>query len=158
VPKKGGRKMKSFGKILGIIGIIIVAAFASQIGKVVGNNAANSYSSSKQDSELEGILLKTSKQINSQLPMMVDDETRLELTLVAGKNMSYKYTMINYKADEFSNNEFSKELRKLLIRNQCSTENTKKLLKYGIKYNYMYFDKDGVMITSENISKKDCNL
>jgi len=148
--------VKALGKVFGIIAIIIVAAFASQIGKVVGKNAASSYSSSKQDAELEAILLKTSTQLNRQLPMMVDEETRLDLTIATGMTLTYKFTMINHMADEYDKYEFYNQMKNFLVKNQCSQENTKIMLRAGVSYNYLYFGKNGNILTTIKVTRADC--
>jgi hypothetical protein len=65
--------------------------FLRQLGFRSGTN----YNQGKLEGAIEEILMETSKQINVQLPIMVDKETRLDTTMCVGKHMSYKYTMIN---------------------------------------------------------------
>ena len=142
--------MKPWTKILLLAIALVVAAFAKVIIKEVA-------SSMKQNGAVEKLLLEVSAKTNKQLPVMVDEETRCDMTMVAGSKMVYKYTMIHYSSNKEINQKFKKEITKTLVENQCSQENTVKLLNMGVSYNYIYFDKDGLMIASIDIDKSNCN-
>jgi hypothetical protein len=140
--------MKTLGKIVGVIGLLIIIAFTGAIGE---NNG-------KLDAAIEEKLLETTKQINSQLPIMTDQETRLDTVMCFGKQMHYKYTMINASENELDKEAFLKNIKISLIKNHCRNENPVQMLKMGVTYYYNYFDKNGVLIGAINISKQDCGL
>jgi len=117
-----------------------------------------SFGDDKFDKEMEEILIETSKKINSQLPMMVDPDTRLDATMCYKKQLHYKYTMVNYTIDELDIKNFHSEIEAMLTRNQCNNENMVKMLMVGIEYYYIYFDKNGILITTVNIDKRNCDL
>ncbi len=94
--------MKTIWKVVGFIVFILVISFAGTIGKLVGKSTVGNYYEGKHDAEIKETLLKTSKEINSQLPIMVDDETRLDTTLVLDKQLYYKYTLVNIKPNEIT--------------------------------------------------------
>jgi hypothetical protein len=110
------------------------------------------------DKDIEKLLIEGSKKINAQLPTMVDADTRLDTTMVIGNQMHYKYTLINTSAKDIDKKTTTKELKSMLVTNQCGTDNMLKLLKMGVSYHYMYQDKNGIIISTIKISKKDCGL
>lgn len=150
--------MKTLGTVAGIIGLLIVIAFAGSIGKIIGKSTVKNYEQGKADGAIEEILIEITKKINSQLPIMVDPETRLDTTICYGKQMHYKYTMVNYSENELDKEAFQNEMATMLAKNQCNNENMVKMLKMGVKYYYNYFDKNGILIATIIISKKNCGL
>ena len=135
-------------KILLIILFVLLGTLDIVYSETVGNMKLKN-----QDLFIHSTLIKISRQINSQLPVMIDNETRLDTTIVIGKNLFYKHTLINVKKEELDGNKLSDELRRNLKNSICSNENIMKMLSLGIIYNYLYFDKAGVLITSVNINK-----
>jgi len=150
--------MKTFGKVAGIIGLLIVIAFAGSIAKIIVKSTVKKYEQGKADRTVEEILIKITKKINSQLPIMVDPDTRLDTVICYGKQMHYKYTMINYSENESNKKALQNEATSTLAKNHCNNKNTVKMLKMGVEYYYIYFDKNGILIATINISKKNCGL
>lgn len=150
--------MKTLGKIGAVIGLLIIIAFASAIGKNIGKSAVKNYEQGKIDSAIEKALLETSQQINKQLPMMVDSETRLDVTMCAGKHVAYKYTMINLSETEIDKIDFANQVKAILVKNQCSNENMIKMLKMDVRYNYTYLDRNGILLAAININKSHCGF
>jgi hypothetical protein len=150
--------MKTFGKIMAVIGILLVIVFAKEIGKMTGKSAVDNYNQGKLEGAIEKTLLETSKQINAQLPTMVDKETRADTTMCVGKHMIYKYTMVNLSEKDIDKNAFKNEIKSMLVKNQCSNENMIKMLKMDVQYDYMYQDRDGNLLATVNVSKGDCGF
>jgi len=150
--------MKTFGKVGAVIGVILVIVFAKGIGKMVGKSTVRNYNESKIEAAIEQTLLDTSKKINAQLPMMVDNETRLDLTICAGKHVMYKYTMVNVSENDIDKKGFVDEMKSMLVKNQCGNENMVKMLKMGVQYDYMYQDRNGILLGTISISKSDCGF
>lgn len=134
--------------------LLMVCMFLVLASGVV--NAADKQKSSEKD--IEKLLIEGSKKINTQLPTMVDADTRLDTTMVIGNQMHYKYTMINASAKDIDKKATTKELKSMLVANQCGTDNMLKLLRMGVSYHYMYQDKNGNIISTIKVSKKDCGL
>jgi hypothetical protein len=154
--------MKTLGKVAGIIGLLIIIAFAGSIGKIIGKSIGKStiknYEQGKVDGAIEEKLIEISKKINSQLPIMVDPDTRIDTTICYGEKMLYKYTMVNYSENELDKSAFKNEMATMLAKNQCNNGNMVKMLKMGVEYYYVYSDKNGTHIATINISKKNCGL
>ena len=141
---------------MGIIGLALAIVFASSIGHRIIESAINEFEQGKPDGAIEETLASLSKKVNGQLPLMIDPETRLDTTICVGKQMHYKYTMVNFDKNQFSQNTFQIEMKAMLKRNQCGDEKVLELLEKGVEYFYMYFDKNGNNIATIKISKRVC--
>ena len=150
--------MKTFSKVMAVIGILLIIVFAKGIGKIVGKSTVDHYNEGKIDTAIEQTLLETSKKINAQLPMMVDKETRLDSTICAGKHLNYKYTLINVTENDIDKKVFVNEVKSILVKNQCGNEKMVKMLKMDVRYNYVYQDRDGFLLGTISVSKSDCDF
>lgn len=138
---------------------IIFFAFISFLLIVsIEESACQSSDRSRLETELENKILQTAKQINSQLPIMVDKETRLDTVMATGKQFHYKYTMVNVTEKEINKKDFLRYAKSHLIKNQCGNNDIKKMLKAGVSYNYVYQDKKGNLIGSVVMKKESCGL
>ena len=88
---------------------------------------------------------------------MIDPETRLDTTICVGKQMHFKYTMINYAENQYDKNTFQNEMKAMLEKNQCNNEKMVEMLELGVEYFYMYLDKSGNQIATININKGNCS-
>lgn len=149
--------MKTFGRIIGVILLVVIVAVAGVMGKNIAKSLYHHYEQSNQTGELEQMLRETAKNINQQLPIMVDSETRLDTVLVQSKQMYYKYSLVKSSKDQIEKKEFDNAMKNVLSRNHCDNQETRKLLKLGIEYFYIYFDKNGALVSTINISQRDCN-
>lgn len=129
--------MNILGKVMAVIGVLTVMIFANGIGKMAGKPAVDKTNESKLDETIEKKLMEMSKQMNSQLPTMIDEETRFDTTMCVGKHMNYKYTMVNISDKDIDKKAFQSEMKSMLVKNQCSNENMIKMLKMGIQYDYI---------------------
>lgn len=150
--------MKTIPKTIALILILILGGVIGQFGKDTGKKISNFINEDTQEKTIENALLEISNQVNSQLPLMIDEETRCETTFVSGKKIFYKYTMINLASDIFDKIYFENELNRNTKNNLCTDEKTIKMLNFGVEYNFMYFDKDGKSIVSIYIDKATCGL
>jgi len=148
--------MKTLGKVAAVIAVLLAFAFAKGFGKFAGKATLDSYNQSKVEGTIEKTLLETSRQINAQLPTMVDKETRLDTTMCLGKQLHYKYTMINFSEKDIDKAAFKNEITSMLVKNQCNNDSMVKMLRLGVEYYYMYFDRNGSLIAAISISKNNC--
>jgi hypothetical protein len=148
--------MKTLGKVAAIIAVLLAIIFAKGIGKMVGKYIAENYSQGEVEGAIEKKLLETSKQINAQLPIMADKETRVDTTMCIGKQLHYKYTMVNFSENDIDKVAFKNNITEMIVKNSCNNDDVVKMLKMGVEYYYNYFDKNGTFIASIKISKENC--
>lgn len=105
---------------------------------------------------LSKILTDAASQININLPMMVDSETQLDSTVGINGQFIYKYTLINYSAEELDGNILYKSMEQVLINNVCTSEEMSVFIDLNIPVKYMYYGKNGKKVTSITVESKDC--
>ena len=150
--------MNTFGKAAGIVVLLIAVVLIGSFAKTVVKSKFKEREQGKTDRAVEELLEDTAKNISRQLPIMVDPNTRLDMVICNGKQMHYKYTMINYSENKLDKEAFKNEATSTLSKNQCNNKKMVELLKMGVEYYYIYFDKNGNLITTIQISKKNCGL
>lgn len=148
--------MKKIAKIMGVIGLLLVVAFAGGIGKLVGKSTGERFFEGKKESELNSVLIQAANQINQNLPMMVDSETRLDSTVGINNQFRYNYTMINYPAEELDSKAFKEAMQPQLINSVCTTKEMEVFMKNGVPVTYAYHGKNGKQVTTITIHPSQC--
>ena len=102
---------------------------------------------------------KAANQCNQRLPMMVDQDTRLDKATVGpGPRAVYHYTFPKYTSRDIDANWLQTNLRPEVMRKVCASADMKKSLQYGGIYVYAYSGSDGVEITRFEIDRNDCGF
>lgn len=145
---------KAIRQISKTVGVLLFVVFFSI--KLTGETIAGGYSESKAKAEFDKEMIETSRQINRQLPMMVDQETRLDTTVVLNREFYYKYTLINYKGNDVDKSRLYEWAESALKASFCDNDNIKKVLRVGVKFNYIYYGKDGIQIIIVTLDSNKC--
>lgn len=106
--------------------------------------------------DLALVLKGSVKTINRQLPIMVDDDTKLEKTSSEGNTLIYHYVLVNYVSTELDADELERNLRPMVTRQTCSMPSFKPVIDQGGAVLYRYNGKDQKQILEMNIDKKAC--
>lgn len=111
------------------------------------------------DSEVEGILRSISQDINKSLPLQIDREKILEVTVALHNTLIFKYkftdeTIIN--DPRFNKEKYLAHLRTSLSQSTCKDDGTLELLRKGAKYNYLFINKRGLQIIDFSLDAKAC--
>ena len=87
------------------------------------------------------VFANTARQINSQLPVRVDEITRLDRITVSGPELTYHYSVSRRLADLPPN---VRELAERSTRtNACAQANMRQTLQMGGAYSYRWVDAEG---------------
>ena len=148
--------MKSVWKVLGWIGLLVVVVFAGGIGKLVGKFTGERFLEGKQEAELDSILMQTASQLNQNLPMMVDAETRLDSTVGINKQIRYNYTMINYPVEKLDAQIVTEAMQPNLINYVCTTKEMEVFRKNDIPVAYAYYGKNGKYLMTITVQPSQC--
>ena len=148
--------MKNIYKILGWIAFFIIVAFSSVIGEFIGKFSTKQFREGMRNSQLDSILMQTADQINQNLPIMIDAETRLDSTVGMNRIMQYNYTMVNYSAEEFDVQEFIDTVQPLLINRVCTSEEMQVFVENNVPVRYSYHGKNGKQITIFAVEPSQC--
>ncbi len=113
--------------------------------------------------EVETILVegftKAANQYNQRLPMMVDQDTRLDKATVGpGPRAVYHHTFPKYTSRDIDANWLQTNFRPEVMRKVCASADMNKSLQYGGIYVYAYSGSDGVEITRFEIDRNDCGF
>ncbi len=101
-------------------------------------------------------LLKVSETINTNCPMMVDSDTRLDNTMtLPEKILNYNYTLVNYTIEELDSDALNKELTPSIVNNVKTNPDMENFRKNEVTLKYNYKDKDGIFITSIVVEPAD---
>jgi hypothetical protein len=136
---------------------LIVVGLAAGMGAVIGSAVVNHSFAPNRATTFDQVLMQTASTLNQSLPMMVDAETRLDNVAPGpGKNMVYRYTMINYSKDaNFSPTEFAAALRPVIRNQYLTSEGLKSFRDGGVTMHYHYSDKDGVYLAEITVGPQD---
>lgn len=108
--------------------------------------------SKKELSEMQ----KTVNDMNKGLPMMTSSEIQLTRVYLQGDN-EFVYVL---KTIIHNKNQFvpAENLKPSSVNTLCTTPDTSKMIKRGLKYTYVFFDKNSKYAYEYSITAKDCGF
>ncbi|GAD90716.1 hypothetical protein VHA01S_054_00100 [Vibrio halioticoli NBRC 102217] len=148
--------MKSLWKALGVLGVIVITIFAGGIGKVIGKLETDNFFDGEHDAQIESGLKQISEEVNKQLPMMIDAETRLDTTFAIKRKVVYKYTLVKYEAKDIDSSIFQNNMWPQLINNYCTSKEMSFFVKNNIEATYSYYGKNGKQLSNIKIDNSQC--
>ncbi|MFK7815988.1 MAG: hypothetical protein AB8B92_06590 [Gammaproteobacteria bacterium] len=95
---------------------------------------------------------------NEQLPMMIDEELRMEKILLDKKKNNYTMTstFVNYELSELDLYAWDDEIGSTIVTDTCADDSLDLVFKEGYTVNIINKDKSGELIRSYTISPGDC--
>ena len=127
---------------------------AAVAGGIVGFTAFQHFS--HRPPSIDQALVATASQMNKNLPMMVDKETRLDNTMPGpDKTIIYRYTLINRSAAEVPKDRLITAIRPQAVANYKTSESMKDFRNNGVTMQYQYSDKSGIFIAEFSVGPKD---
>jgi hypothetical protein len=131
-------------------------ADAASLGDMVGMLAGrpNDHNSERN---IDEALANVSVHINRKVPMMVDEETRLDrVTAEPGHRLSYHYTVTAMPKKGMSSAEFVKLIRPTLRERLCTSREMKGFLQNGVTIAYLYRSGDGKPLGATQFAPAEC--
>jgi hypothetical protein len=148
-------------KILVVVGIFIFGAIikiaAFGVGSAVGKAAVTTYNESQKTAEMDRALVATMNKINSQAPVMVDRETRLDNANGLNHQLQYNYTLIHVTAAQVAATDFAKLMQSQVYDAVCKTKAMQVFPKNGVPVSYTYRDMNGAEIGTFKITPEQCS-
>ena len=89
--------------------------------------------------------------IKPYLPMMVDDETRLDSILSFEKNLKYVYTMVNANQSDFNQRSLENALKPKVQNSVCTNETTMVFPRNNVVLTFTYYSKKGKFISEFSV-------
>ena len=121
------------------------------------DKAGNFESQEEHDRYIADTLKKMAMEMSSQMPMMMDTETRADFVLALGKTINFRMTLINVNSTDVNAEEFNKTIWSNVNDIACKNKATRTLIDAGVNYVYIYYGKNGRMITRVALDKYKCN-
>ncbi len=101
-------------------------------------------------------LVQIANETNKTLPLMVDNETRLDATIAnPGNSFTYSYTLVNYTKERVNISDLNERVRPQIIANYKSHPQMQYFRDHNVELHYQYKDKNEVFITEIVVSPKD---
>jgi hypothetical protein len=107
-----------------------------------------------QANDIDYAMNEEMKMMNRSLPVMVDDDTRLDQVSIQEKNLFYYYTLINQSVANTDVDGLKAFMQKRLNTTVCEKAEFKPLLEQGRSINYDYNDNNDIIRITVNNS--DC--
>ena len=105
---------------------------------------------------LDARLARVAANMNQQLPLMADPETRLDkVTAGPGSQLTYAFTLPNQDKIALDLPAFEKTIRQNLISNYKTNSSMDELRTGKVKLAYQYKEKNGDFITEIVVTPKD---
>lgn len=134
--------MKTDWIVLGGVGLVLVIAFYG--------------SAWKNDGAVNRALMKAAGQMNANLPMMIDSETRWDSTVGADKTLLHHYTLVNSPASAVSADDIKNGQQKI-VNSVCTSTVTQVFVKNGVTVSYAFYGNDGKQITVISVAPSQCD-
>lgn len=103
---------------------------------------------------LEQSLVEASREMNKELPMMVDKITQLTTTTSSENELTYSYKLLG--GNTIAQADFENTLKSRIKNQVCSTANTKQLIDMGANLSYVYYDSNGKYIGKVTVHFYEC--
>jgi hypothetical protein len=105
---------------------------------------------------LDARLAHVADNMNHQLPIMADPDTRLDkVTAGPGSQLTYLFTLPNQSISNLDLPAFETSLRQNIINNYKTNSSMDEMRAAQVKLVCLYKDKTGVLITNITVTPKD---
>jgi len=132
-------------------GTVVTILFAI-VGGMIGSQIVRTLN--QQD--FDTVLMEISNEINKNLPMMIDENTRVDSTLGGpGNKITYFYTLVNHSAQDIDIETLKPTLKKQLINNYKSSSGMKDLRENDVELQYIYRDNQAVELMKFIVTTSD---
>lgn len=143
---------KKLGFTVAFIAILVVGVIVRE----VGTHAVQNINKENNEKEINKAILDASAEINKNLPLMVDKETRLDATVALGKSLTYSFTLINAKVSEIDQSKFKEIIQGEITKKVCTSPDMKVFVENNVDVIYSYHDSDGLQIASVKVQSPQC--
>lgn len=148
--------MKTGSKIFAGIGTAVVVIAATVGGQYLGRAGVQTYLESQEGENLNAALMKAASDLNATLPMMVDEETRLDSTMGVDRRFRYNYTLVNFAAEDVDATAVRDVMEPNLNNTVCSTADMKYFVDNNVPVTYAYYGMNGIEIVTITVDTSKC--
>lgn len=141
--------------ILAIVGVVLFLVIIAE-SELLPGTVGSDHDKNDLPEGLRSTLFNMSAQLNSYLPMMIDEETRLLSTNSGDGKFRYNYMLIKHTIDQINVEMLKKNMRDRILMQVCTNEEMALFRKYNIRVSYSYVDKMSVNITTITVTPSEC--
>ncbi|WP_340066913.1 hypothetical protein [Ascidiimonas aurantiaca] len=103
--------------------------------------------------DFEAQMKEAASELNEQLPMIIDEFTRLDsATVVSKSRFAYHYTLKNVAKPEVNLDTVAKYIKPGIIENIKNSPELAPYRENKITMDYVYYDKDGYLVTTISVT------
>ncbi|WP_455233196.1 hypothetical protein [Geopseudomonas aromaticivorans] len=132
----------------------------SLVGDIVGAGVGavtDQAMNSSSTNTLEDELARGQAALSSKLPMMLDNDIRLDrVTTGPGRQVTYHHTFVALPSTEFDPVYWKQENGPVLRRKVCGNSDMAPLFDYGVTTSYTYVGSDGRRVGTVDVTPQDC--
>lgn len=121
----------------------VVRILSAIIGAVVGFAVVSALFHEQHAKSLDENLNEVATELNKKLPMMVDDQTRLDQVSAKTGTLIYAYSLPNAMKNDLDFSSLAKIIKPKMIANYRDNETMAALRKGNVSLDYQYKDKNG---------------
>lgn len=154
-PVKEKKKFTSGGIAAGLVVVVIwiaVSAVSRFAGEQLGSTVANEVSNSQLRNPVNIQQLADQAKSEMNLPLMVDEVTRLDNIVGNGSSIRYEYTLINVDPSQID----SSVIKETITNNACTNTKTRNIIDRGVGLEYAYSVENQANIINFTVTKPDC--
>lgn len=144
--------MKKF--LFGAASLAVMVALA-----VSGEMAGRAASDHLLSPDIDAMLVQVASKMNERLPMMLDEQTRLDATVGGpGRTFTYLYSLPSYASTDIDGENLHGVIVDGVRQKECTSPEMRKLFEKGVTANFIYRGNDGIEITRTTVTPADCGI
>ena len=113
-------------------------------------------SKQEQDAFIAATLKKMAREMNSQAPIQLDEDTRMMSVIALQKTITFNISLPRVRFSEIDPNALAQGAMENLNHTVCQSKATRTLIDLGVEYVYLYSGSDGKLITRVAIKSYRC--
>jgi hypothetical protein len=135
---------------------LVLIVLAAVIGSIIGKYIIDGING--KQNIFDKNLVATANQLNMNLPIMLDSETRLDSTMaLPGKKFAYYYTLVNFSVDELDVENFESIMKPTILNSIKTNSDLQEFRDNKVTMVYLYKDKSGNEIIKFEFTHDDYN-
>ena len=139
-----------------VLNLLIVYLLAFSNSAFALDKNGNFESKQEQDTYLIMTLKNMAKEINSQTPIKLDEDTKLTSVISLQKTITFNYSLFLVSSKDVDSQSLYKFAMENLNHSACKSKATQNLIDAGVEYVYIYYGNDGKQITRAAIKRYKC--
>jgi len=133
-------------------------SFLARLAVVIGavSLCASLYVSLVQENSDEYLLEEEVRLINTSLPSMLDEDTRLDEVSIYNGDLHYEHTLPNWTIEDLDIPYFKSIMTTSIYSSTCNEQELREMLNEGTRLVYKYRDKNSKPITTITAQLSNC--